>query len=78
MIPSYRSYAVRRIKSSFKQNKHMTDTQEVANKLAEAQKTLEIIKRQVSLSVYHLFVNKRKLFVLGNYRTIIHGRKVGH
>lgn len=40
---------MRRIRDTFKENKNVTDPQEISKMLIEAQKTLEVIKRQVFL-----------------------------
>ncbi|CAH1101728.1 unnamed protein product [Psylliodes chrysocephalus] len=47
-IPSYnfREYAIRKIRDTFKQNKQCTESTVIQNQLKEAQRNLEIIKRQ--------------------------------
>ncbi|CAH0552231.1 unnamed protein product [Brassicogethes aeneus] len=47
-IPAYnfRNYAVRKIRDTFKENKGLTDPNRISQQIAEAQKNLEVIKRQ--------------------------------
>lgn len=42
-----RSYALRRIRDAFKENRNLTDLAAVNDQIAEGTKNLEIIKRQV-------------------------------
>lgn len=43
----YRSYALRRIRDAFRENRNLTDLAAVNDQIAEGTKSLEIIKRQV-------------------------------
>jgi len=47
---NFRSYAVRRVKDAFRENRNVTDSEILHNKLAEAHKNLEIVKRQALIS----------------------------
>ncbi|XP_050427929.1 LYR motif-containing protein 4 [Adelges cooleyi] len=44
---NYRMYALRRIKDKFRENKSLRDPTEIQHNMQEANKYLEIIKRQV-------------------------------
>ncbi|XP_058822708.1 LYR motif-containing protein 4 [Topomyia yanbarensis] len=47
---NYRSYALRRIRDAFRENKTLTDATKIQSELEYAQNNLEIIKRQALLS----------------------------
>ncbi|RZC39985.1 bcn92 [Asbolus verrucosus] len=48
-FPAYnvRNYALRKIRDSFRENRHLTDPEVIKNQLEEGTKNLELIKRQV-------------------------------
>ncbi|XP_062833766.1 LYR motif-containing protein 4 isoform X3 [Anolis carolinensis] len=43
----YRTYAIRRIKDAFRENKNISDSTEIETLLNKAKTNLEIIRRQV-------------------------------
>ncbi|XP_074843826.1 LYR motif-containing protein 4 isoform X3 [Carettochelys insculpta] len=43
----YRTYAIRRIRDAFRENKHIQDSEEIQRLLHKARTNLEIIHRQV-------------------------------
>ncbi|XP_050311566.1 LYR motif-containing protein 4 [Anthonomus grandis grandis] len=47
---NFRSYAVRKVRDAFRENKGVTDSHVLNNKLEEAYKSLELIKRQALIS----------------------------
>ncbi|KAL1501517.1 hypothetical protein ABEB36_006824 [Hypothenemus hampei] len=47
---NFRSYAVRRVRDAFREFQNMQDPEIIRNKLSEAYKNLEIIKRQALIS----------------------------
>ncbi|XP_030756657.1 LYR motif-containing protein 4 [Sitophilus oryzae] len=47
---NFRLYAIDRVKYGFRENKNVNDTEILRNKIAEAHKNLEIIKRQTLIS----------------------------
>ncbi|XP_046386053.1 LYR motif-containing protein 4 [Ischnura elegans] len=46
---NFRNYAIRRTRDGFRENKHLTDPEEVSKQIEYARKNLEIIKRQVAV-----------------------------
>uniref|UniRef100_H9GLP7 Complex 1 LYR protein domain-containing protein n=2 Tax=Anolis carolinensis TaxID=28377 RepID=H9GLP7_ANOCA len=47
----YRTYAIRRIKDAFRENKNISDSTEIETLLNKAKTNLEIIRRQVTCSL---------------------------
>ncbi|KAM7177171.1 LYR motif-containing protein 4 isoform 1-T3 [Macrochelys suwanniensis] len=47
----YRTYAIRRIRDAFRENKHLKDSEEIQTLLKNARTNLEIIHRQLLLGV---------------------------
>ncbi|XP_077983371.1 LYR motif-containing protein 4-like [Glandiceps talaboti] len=47
---NYRTYAVRRIRDAFRENKSLTDSDQITQLLVKAEENLAIIKRQVVIS----------------------------
>ncbi|XP_060535627.1 LYR motif-containing protein 4 [Cylas formicarius] len=47
---NFRSYAVRRVRDSFRENKFLMDVEVIRTKLIEGQNNLELIKRQALIS----------------------------
>ncbi|XP_067418727.1 LYR motif-containing protein 4 [Emydura macquarii macquarii] len=45
----YRTYAIRRIRDAFRENKHLKDSEEIQTLLNEGRTKLEIIRRQVTI-----------------------------
>ncbi|XP_019866731.1 LYR motif-containing protein 4 [Aethina tumida] len=47
-IPAYnfRNYALRKVRDSFKENKTLTDPKVISEQIADAERNLEVIKRQ--------------------------------
>ena len=58
---NYRSYAIRRIKDSFKSNVQITDQVLIENKISLAKFNLQLIQRQVKIG--QLFGSKQQLTV---------------
>ncbi|XP_030064637.1 LYR motif-containing protein 4 isoform X2 [Microcaecilia unicolor] len=50
---NYRTYAIRRIRDAFKENKNVKDIQDIQTLLNRAKENLEIIQRQVTVG--HLY-----------------------
>ncbi|KAK2534134.1 Lyrm4 [Columba guinea] len=53
---NYRTYAVRRIRDAFRENKHIKDSEKIEELVNKAKANLEVIHRQdaVDLSISHL------------------------
>ncbi|CAG9764717.1 unnamed protein product [Ceutorhynchus assimilis] len=47
---NFRSYAVRRIRDAFRDNRNITDSELINNRISEARKNLDLIKRQALVS----------------------------
>ncbi|XP_004711813.1 LYR motif-containing protein 4 isoform X2 [Echinops telfairi] len=47
---NYRTYAIRRIRDAFRENKNVKDPVEIQTLVNKAQRDLEIIRRQVHIS----------------------------
>ncbi|XP_038244569.1 LYR motif-containing protein 4 isoform X4 [Dermochelys coriacea] len=45
----YRTYAIRRIRDAFRENKHLKDSEEIQTLVNKARTNLEIIHRQVTI-----------------------------
>ncbi|XP_020645508.1 LYR motif-containing protein 4 [Pogona vitticeps] len=45
----YRTYAIRRIRDAFRENKHIRDSAEIETLVSKAKTNLEIIRRQVTI-----------------------------
>ncbi|CAM2106234.1 unnamed protein product [Caretta caretta] len=45
----YRTYAIRRIRDAFRENKHLKDSEEIQTLVNKARTNLEIIHRQVAI-----------------------------
>uniref|UniRef100_A0A2M4C4U6 Complex 1 LYR protein domain-containing protein n=1 Tax=Anopheles marajoara TaxID=58244 RepID=A0A2M4C4U6_9DIPT len=58
---NYRSYAIRRIRDAFRENKALTDGAKIEKELAYGQSNLEIIKRQTIIG--NLFRAPDKLVI---------------
>ncbi|XP_069469561.1 LYR motif-containing protein 4 isoform X2 [Ambystoma mexicanum] len=48
---NYRTYAIRRIRDAFKENRGVSDVQEMQKLVNKAKENLEVIKRQVPLDL---------------------------
>ncbi|XP_071443100.1 LYR motif-containing protein 4 [Hetaerina americana] len=46
---NFRKYAIRRTRDAFRENKTLTDSEEIRKQMEYAKKNLEIIKRQVTV-----------------------------
>ena len=51
----HREYALIRIKAAFRENKSITDSTSVANKIQEGYQNLDVIKRQVLEVAEYIF-----------------------
>ncbi|XP_030064647.1 LYR motif-containing protein 4 isoform X3 [Microcaecilia unicolor] len=51
---NYRTYAIRRIRDAFKENKNVKDIQDIQTLLNRAKENLEIIQRQMLNSARHM------------------------
>uniref|UniRef100_A0A803WBR6 LYR motif containing 4 n=1 Tax=Ficedula albicollis TaxID=59894 RepID=A0A803WBR6_FICAL len=47
---NYRTYAIRRIRDAFRENKNLSDSEKIEELLNKAKANLEVIQRQVWLS----------------------------
>ncbi|NXH01110.1 LYRM4 protein, partial [Loxia leucoptera] len=45
----FRTYAIRRIKDAFKENKNITDSEKIEELLNKAKANLQVIQRQVTI-----------------------------
>ncbi|NXL72373.1 LYRM4 protein, partial [Leptocoma aspasia] len=45
----FRTYAIRRIRDSFRENKNITDSEKIEELLNKAKANLEVIQRQVTI-----------------------------
>uniref|UniRef100_A0A8B9Q4S1 Complex 1 LYR protein domain-containing protein n=1 Tax=Apteryx owenii TaxID=8824 RepID=A0A8B9Q4S1_APTOW len=52
---TFRTYAIRRIRDAFRENKNIKDSEEIEELVNKAKANLEIIHRQVSLLYFFLF-----------------------
>jgi hypothetical protein len=48
---NFREFALRRVREDFRRNKSVADSQQVNQLISKAQESLELIKRQASLSL---------------------------
>ncbi|XP_069469562.1 LYR motif-containing protein 4 isoform X3 [Ambystoma mexicanum] len=54
---NYRTYAIRRIRDAFKENRGVSDVQEMQKLVNKAKENLEVIKRQVAIG--HLYSSEK-------------------
>nr|XP_033785564.1 LYR motif-containing protein 4 isoform X2 [Geotrypetes seraphini] len=54
---NYRTYAIRRIRDAFKENKNVCNFQDIQTLLNRAEENLEIIQRQVTIG--HLYSTQK-------------------
>uniref|UniRef100_A0A8C2TZ71 LYR motif containing 4 n=1 Tax=Coturnix japonica TaxID=93934 RepID=A0A8C2TZ71_COTJA len=69
---NYRTYAIRRIRDAFRENKNVKDSEKIEELVSKAKENLEIIHRQV-----HLFVilSKSCIHLIKLAHAVIDGKK---